>query len=404
MSTTKTRVVFFINTFLLGGIEKVLIEYLKNINKEKFEVSLLIGLNMGDAQVLINQLPSDVAYSYLVNSTLINHYKIKKILSRKKLHLAEKVIEALILTPICKLFYSIRFKQFLYNKDVIVDFGFSYKIPKSDIPIVSFMHFSLQSYLNWDINKHSKSYKKLLKQFEQRNAIVTLNEEMMNEILKSFPSLERKLEMIYNPFDLNKVREQSSLSLGSLEYIGHSGYILTVCRLNEGQKDIACLIKAFDILVRKYNYLGKLVIVGDGSSLSQLNALVCSLGLSEKVHFEGFRENTLNYMKHADIFVLSSKYEGLPGVLIEAIAVGVPAISSDCPTGPREILLNGDAGMLFEIGNHKQLSDMLNELLEDDALKNKLIVNGLSRSQDFSIECNVIKLEKILSRVNNEKN
>ena len=123
------------------------------------------------------------------------------------------------------------------------------------------------------------------------------------------------------------------------------------------RKDFETIIKAFAIL--KKTYPSRLIILGKGKKKQDLLALTESLGLNVDVSFPGFVNNPYAYMSRASLFVLSSRCEGSPVVLMEALALGVPVVSTDCPSGPNEILQNGRYGQLVPVGDFEALSKVM---------------------------------------------
>jgi glycosyltransferase involved in cell wall biosynthesis len=130
----------------------------------------------------------------------------------------------------------------------------------------------------------------------------------------------------------------------------------------------------------------KLVILGEGKERRNLENLSRELLIEDRVILYGYVNNPYKFMRNAEIFVLSSKLEGFPNVLLEAMAVGVPVVSFDCPTGPNEIITNRENGILVEPGNEKELSDAIIELLSNKDMGKKFVANGLPRAEDFSID------------------
>jgi glycosyltransferase involved in cell wall biosynthesis len=114
------------------------------------------------------------------------------------------------------------------------------------------------------------------------------------------------------------------------------------------------LIEAF-AQVRK-SHPTRLLILGEGEERPQLEALIRQLGLEQDVNLPGFVSNPYPYMAHAALFVLSSRWEGLPTVLVEAMSLRTPVIATDCPSGPREILGNGQYGQLVPVGDSSALA------------------------------------------------
>jgi glycosyltransferase involved in cell wall biosynthesis len=132
--------------------------------------------------------------------------------------------------------------------------------------------------------------------------------------------------------------------------------VLAVGRL-DAQKDFNTLIRAFALVRQKV--LAHLLILGDGDERSRLEALVHRLGLQSEVRMPGFIANPYPYMRCADLFVLSSRWEGLPGVLIEALYCGIPLVATDCPSGPREILAEGKYGALVPVGDQDAMAQAI---------------------------------------------
>lgn len=141
---------------------------------------------------------------------------------------------------------------------------------------------------------------------------------------------------------------------------GQPPVILGVGRLTK-QKDLPTLIRAFALVRRERP--ARLLVLGEGEERPRLEALVKELGLEDEVALPGFVENPYAYMSRAAVFVLSSAWEGLPNVLIQAMACGCPVVSTDCPNGPAEILENGRYGLLVPVGDVETLAQAVNGTL-----------------------------------------
>jgi glycosyltransferase involved in cell wall biosynthesis len=147
------------------------------------------------------------------------------------------------------------------------------------------------------------------------------------------------------------------------------------------QKDFATLIRAFAQARKACS--ARLVIIGEGPERATLEALIRSLGLADAVALPGFQTNPFAWMRAADLFVLSSAWEGLPGVLIQAMACGTPVVSTDCPSGPREILCAGEAalGPLVPVGDSAGLAQAILSTLSEPPPVDSL----RRRAADFSM-------------------
>lgn len=169
--------------------------------------------------------------------------------------------------------------------------------------------------------------------------------------------------VMFNPTLDDSIISQSKENIDNEWLSGDYKVIIAVGRL-EKVKDYPTLIKAFKLSASKESNL-RLIIIGDGAERENLEQLCSQLQISNKVQFLGFQSNPYKYISRADIFVLSSLYEGLPNTLIEAVICGVPAISTDCKTGPDDILLNGEGGVLVPVGGIDKLSMAIDNYLED---------------------------------------
>ncbi len=179
-------------------------------------------------------------------------------------------------------------------------------------------------------------------------------------------SLER-VKVIYNPVVSEQLLQAAEQPVHH-PFFSDDQYsvILGVGRLAE-QKDFSTLIRAFDIVRRRIP--SRLIILGDGAERPALQKLICSSGLQDMVDLPGFQLNPFAFMKRASVFVLSSKWEGLPGVLIEALACGCPVVSTDCLSGPSEILKEGQYGHLVPVGNVEAMASAIEDVLKGNILK-----------------------------------
>ena len=143
---------------------------------------------------------------------------------------------------------------------------------------------------------------------------------------------------------------------------GEPPVILGVGRLTH-QKDFHTLLEAFAIVRGQRKC--RLMILGEGEDRDSLEALARKLGVAADVRLIGFATNPYKYMARSSVFVLSSRYEGLPNVLIEAMGLATPVVSTDCPGGAREILLDGKLGPLVPVGDSQALANELGSILGD---------------------------------------
>lgn len=191
-------------------------------------------------------------------------------------------------------------------------------------------------------------------------------QDMMTEEYK----LKNKAELIYNPVDVDKFYKDNE---------NHEGiYLITAGRLSK-QKNQKLLIDAIKVLCREYKNIS-LRILGDGPLRDELKDYVQNNGLDKAIHFEGNVDHVEEYFSKSDIFVLTSSYEGLPLVILEAMAAQLPIISTDVG-GIKDIVTNN--GILVEAENIDELVNALRELIEDKRLREKLGRNSLKNVQSY---------------------
>lgn len=199
---------------------------------------------------------------------------------------------------------------------------------------------------------------------------------------------ELNIKKLYNPMFTEK--KKTDLEVVNDIRAKYGKYLLMVGRF-EQDKDQKTVIEAFKILKEKYNRTEKLVFVGNGSTLEECKNYAKQLKLSEDVFFVGARYDVENFYTTAGVFIHSSKAEGLPTVLLEAMVYEVPIVATDSPPGVTEILGNDNYGVRCAIGNPKDMADKVNKLLVDYNLRKNYIEQGKKRIADFDF--NVIKNE-----------
>jgi glycosyltransferase involved in cell wall biosynthesis len=197
--------------------------------------------------------------------------------------------------------------------------------------------------------------------YSQADAIVAPSNGVADD-LSAVTGLQRNsLRVIYNP-----VVSRSMLSKAQ-ETPDHSWLkssqlpvILGIGRLSK-QKDFGTLIQAFAQVRRQLK--SRLVILGEGELRSELERIACNEGVQEDVSLPGFVRNPYPFFKNAKVFALSSRWEGLPNALIEALACGTPVVSTNCPHGPAEILADGRFGQLVPVGDVTAMAKALLKVL-----------------------------------------
>ncbi|MBQ7799471.1 MAG: glycosyltransferase [Oscillospiraceae bacterium] len=216
---------------------------------------------------------------------------------------------------------------------------------------------------------------KILNMFAQRLAKYYV---FQSEGAKSYypKSVQKKSCIILNPLEVEKLPQR--------DYSNIDNRIVSVGRLHP-QKNHSMLIKAFAQSKSKDTHT--LHIYGEGVLRAELEKLVLDLGISDKVYLEGNSKTVHNDIKNAKLFAFTSDYEGLPNALMEAMAIGVPCVSTDCsPGGARMLIDNGENGALIPCGDIAALSATFDNLLNDSVALAKYSANGQGLKERVSVE------------------
>lgn len=208
------------------------------------------------------------------------------------------------------------------------------------------------------VRRRERIVPRLAKHFYPWADYVTGNSRGVADDLSQVTGLPReRIRVLYNPVVTPELQKKARAPLNHPWFEdGQLPVVLAVGRLTK-QKDFPMLIRAF-AQVRQARP-ARLLILGEGSDRPALKALVNQLGLNDDVAMPGFVENPYPYMRRASLYVLPSRWEGLPTVLIEALYCGPPVIATDCPSGPREILADGQHGLLVPVGDVKALTQAI---------------------------------------------
>jgi len=225
------------------------------------------------------------------------------------------------------------------------------------------------------------------------SAVVAVSAGVAEDLAKIVNISRSKLAIIHNPVVDETIKERA-LQPVQLPWNEREKFhlVLAAGRL-EDQKDFPTLIKAFSMMAKRKN--ARLMILGDGTRRKQLEQLIQQLELGDLVALPGFTSNPYAYMNRADIFVLSSRFEGFGNVLAEAMALGTPVVSTDCPHGPREILNDGEYGALVPVGDPRALANAIIQTLNRPVDSQRL----KERSNEFTINTVSEKYIQLFSKL-----
>ncbi|MGK7887259.1 MAG: glycosyltransferase family 4 protein [Crocosphaera sp.] len=251
-----------------------------------------------------------------------------------------------------------------------------------DIPII----ISERSVPAYNINKLYRKLQWWI--YPTANGIVVQTKGVANYFTHQWI---KRINIIPNPVLLPKQVNSSS------ERLLPKFSIIAMGRLEE-EKRFDLLLKAFATVKESYPKWS-LTILGEGSLRSELECLSQGLGIAHSVHLLGRVKNPNEYLKQADIFVMSSRFEGFPNALCEAMACGLPVISTDCPNGPREIIRDGIDGILVLNQNLEALAEGMISLVSDQKERQKLGNAAKEVTQRLSLDKIMGMWENLLNEI-----
>lgn len=211
------------------------------------------------------------------------------------------------------------------------------------------------------------------------DGVIAVSQGVAEDVRSFVPLSDEKVHTVYNPVITEDLFKKCQEMPAHPFFEQSEEVVLGVGRLTK-QKDFSTLIRAFAEVRRKR--VSKLIILGEGEQRTILQALIAELNLGDDVDMPGFVENPFSFMNRSSVFVLSSAWEGLPGVLIQALACGCPVVSTNCPSGPQEVLEAGRYGSLVPVGDVKEMARAILDSLSAPLEKRILV----QRAQAFSVE------------------
>ncbi len=382
----------------MGGLQKILVEYLKLIDKNKYRIVLLIANDYGKKNLFLEEIPKNVEIQFVRPYNLVSKIaelsKNRKILNRLLLkryrYRSKRVFKSIFLEKLSK----------LGKIDLIIDFDGGLKSVLDNLKaekIIIWIHSSIRKHKQDNKSKISR-YGEELKKYDK---IIAICKEMKEEIKELYPSLSHKIEYIYNPLDCNNIIEQGNENIEKMtsyeKELIESDYFLAISRLDAVQKDFKTLIEGYSILKNK-GIKEKLYIIGEGNGRVKIEKMIEEKNLGQDVILLGEKKNPYVWMKNSKLFIHSSRYEGLSMVLLEALMMDKFIVSSNCPTGPTEILTNPKVGELFNVGDANQLAEKVLKILYDKDYQKELLKNIQLKKKEFELSEITEKFHKTIEK------
>lgn len=378
MTSSKKNILFYIGTLKGGGAERVLIELLKNLSRDKYK--LFIALNRPGGE-FFNQIPEDV-----------------QLLDRSSLYLKKKIS--------FERYFGIA--SLIKENNIDLAMGFLPGANRSLLRSRFFTAKSVKIFLNEQnnpsfISRKKYSYpRKKLEQIElslfypKADGMVVACKGLKKQFLNNLNLDSVKIHVIYNMINLEEIQLLSSEPAKGFTFDHSLKTIVAVGRLTE-QKSYSDMLSVFKKVNDKVP--SRLIILGEGPDRSKLEAEIQSLALDGSVFMPGFVDNPFSFMSKSDLYISTSRWEGFHLTIAEAMACGTVPVVTDCDYGPREIIKDGKNGRLLPVGDTDALSDAVIELLATENLREKMSECAVKRAGDFDVNRIVRQYEKLFDDV-----
>lgn len=355
---TQKKILIRIGSLRHGGAEKVLVTFLKNLPKDKYEIDLLLNLYSGK---YLSEVPDWINVIYLNMGEMITTNRIQDLPEK-----AFRVLYQKVLKKFPKLLYRTKLKNKIYDIEFAAIHGMRDEILNSPLKSskkIVWIHNDLS-----EVKGYSEDE---IKKFFGFHKILVISEKIkaLFQNLAQNEAEKYKIERIYNPLDTDEILNKAEKAVKNYHFDTTVPTFISVGTVFP-QKGFDRLLKVHKKLLDE-GLKHKILIVGDGYDFDNIKALKHSLNIDETATMIGFTDNPYPYFKNADFYILSSRYEGFPTVLFEAITLKKKIIATDV-SGVEEMLNDGKYGIITEnsedgiyLGMKKAISDRnaFNEIL-----------------------------------------
>ncbi|MBF0597464.1 glycosyltransferase [Faecalibacter rhinopitheci] len=377
----KKKILIRIGSLRHGGAEKVLVTFLKNLSPDKYEIDLLLNLYSGK---YLKDVPSWINIYYLNKGEMITTNRPQDIPEK-----VFRVIYQTILKKFPKLLYKFILPQKIYDIEFAAIHGMADEILNS--PIKSSKKIV---WIHNDLSNIPEYTNERLKSFFEFDRILVISEKI-NQLFLDLAISEnekKKVVRIYNPIDVEEIKRLAKRPC-DLPKIENELTFVSIGTVFP-QKGFDRLLRAHRRLLDK-GFKHQVWIVGDGYDFPNIKKLVDELQINDTAHLIGFKENPYPYFIKSDYYILSSRYEGYPTVLFEAMTLAKPIIATDV-SGVREMLNDGELGHIIE-NSEEAIYDGLKYFIQHPEEAKKYQQNIEAKALPFELSNAVNSIEKYLN-------
>lgn len=363
----KIKLTFIIPNLNNGGAERVVSHLLGNLDREIFELSCVFYDSNhsypipGDIKIFVVDTPGSENVFRKIYASIVRLFKIRNIINFYKPDVILSFLTGVNITAIMVRMLARRKPRLIISERST----FSQYQFLLDFFSKTFFKYSIKFLYNY------------------ADCLIAVSKGVKEDLQKFTSMPEKKLIVIHNPVDIDKIIQLSNEEVHESRFLNENLPVIVHVGSLTKAKGHEYLLQAFKLASQKVNC--RLLLLGEGERKDELVSLAAGLGINNMVEFLGFNKNPYKFMRRSSVFVLSSIFEGFPNVLIEAMASGTPVISTNCKSGPNEIIDNGVTGILVPPKDAQKLADAMVLLLTDTNLADKLKKNAQKKVPDFHI-------------------
>ncbi|ANF82901.1 glycosyl transferase [Acinetobacter sp. NCu2D-2] len=333
------KVMFFLPTLGGGGAERTVIQLANNLVQQGRDVDVVVCDLSGEKAKLLPEVDAKIQ---LID---LNCGRVFRAITPLKQLLKAVLYDAVIATQSHSNIVCAIAKRLAKSQSKLILREVS--TPSKNMKLTGLKKFVFNRLVNWT--------------YPMAQQVVCVSKGVEADFREYYAYKKNNLSTIYNPVLDDAYFEKLNAPVSHKFFNETNKVILAVGRLTEA-KNFGLLIRAFHEL-HQIHPETRLIILGEGELRSEFEALIAELNLTDVVDLPGFDANPYAYFKYASLFVLSSNWEGLPGVLIQALASKVKVVSTDCPSGPREILDHSKFGLLVKCNDQTGLTQAMQEAI-----------------------------------------
>ena len=381
--TEKKKILIRIGSLRHGGAEKVLINFLKNLPEDKYDVDLLINLYTG---MYIKEVPSWVKLHYLIKGEMITTNKPHEIPVK-----AFRVLYQKMLLMFPSLLYKFILRDKKYDVEIAAIHGMYRELlssPQKDSKKIIWIQndiFNLKEYTP-----------DVIRQFFKFDKILVISNKLKEEMQKLAGNEKEKQAVIkiFNPIDKQDTIQKASIEIDDYPFSGELPTFVTIGTVYP-QKGYDRLLDVHKRLMDE-GLKHQIIIIGDGYDLENIQEKLNQLGLQETVKMLGFRSNPYPYLKKSDFYVMSSRHEGFPTIIAEALILNKPVVSTDV-SGIRDLLQDGKLGLITP-NSEDGIYEGMKKFITNKELSKQYEKEIANTDLPFVLEKSVAHLQEIIDQ------